>query len=78
MAMTSVDVDLDVLAEAAEALGTRTKRDTINAALLQAVQAKRADELIELFRSGVFELDPDEVRRQANREFPLLDEAAGA
>ncbi|MCO6006242.1 type II toxin-antitoxin system VapB family antitoxin [Actinoallomurus purpureus] len=36
-----VDVDDDALVAAAEVLGTTTKRDTVNAALRQTVEALR-------------------------------------
>jgi Arc/MetJ family transcription regulator len=41
MAKTLVDVDDELLAEATAALGTTTKKDTINEALRQAVTATR-------------------------------------
>ncbi|MFE6784914.1 type II toxin-antitoxin system VapB family antitoxin [Streptomyces sp. NPDC057680] len=39
--MTDVDVDDDVLAEAAKLLGTSTKKDTINRALEEVVRRHR-------------------------------------
>jgi Arc/MetJ family transcription regulator len=41
MAKTLIDVDEDLLAEARSALGTVTKKDTVNAALRQAVETSR-------------------------------------
>lgn len=41
MAKTLIDVDEDLLAEASTALGTSTKKDTVNEALRQAVEANR-------------------------------------
>ncbi|MDI1464487.1 type II toxin-antitoxin system VapB family antitoxin [Catellatospora sp. KI3] len=41
MAKTLVDVDEDLLAEATAALGTNTKKDTVNSALRLAVEASR-------------------------------------
>ena len=41
MAKTLVDIDDQLLAEATTALGTATKKDTINAALRQAVEVTR-------------------------------------
>ena len=46
MAKTSVEIDQDVLREAAEILGTDTLRATIDAALREVVHAKRRLELI--------------------------------
>ena len=42
MAKTLVDVDEDLLAEATTALGTSTKKDTVNSALRFAVEETRA------------------------------------
>lgn len=42
MAKTLIDVDEDLLAEASTALGTSTKKDTVNEALRQAVDLSRA------------------------------------
>jgi Arc/MetJ family transcription regulator len=41
MAKTLLDVDEALLAEASSALGTSTKKDTVNEALRQAVEASR-------------------------------------
>jgi Arc/MetJ family transcription regulator len=38
---TVIDLDNDLLGAAAEVLGTRTKKDTIHAALAQAVEVDR-------------------------------------
>ncbi len=42
MAKTLVDIDEDLLAEATTALGTTTKKDTVNSALRFAVEQIRA------------------------------------
>lgn len=39
MARTMIDIDEDALASATERLGTKTKRDTVNAALRQVAQS---------------------------------------
>ncbi len=41
MAKTLLDVDEDLLVEASTALGTSTKKDTVNEALRQAVEVSR-------------------------------------
>ncbi|KQX52838.1 MULTISPECIES: type II toxin-antitoxin system VapB family antitoxin [unclassified Streptomyces] len=41
MGVTNVDVDDDVLAEAAKLLGTTTKKDTINTALEEVIRRHR-------------------------------------
>ena len=38
MAKTPIEIDLDALAVAAEVLGTKTKKDTVNAALREVGQ----------------------------------------
>ncbi len=64
-----VDVDDDALAEAAELLGTTTKKDTVNAALRETAErlrrAKAYDRLIEMGKAGQFDelLDKRTYRR---------------
>ena len=41
MAKTLIDLDEELLAEATTALGTTTKKDTVNEALRQAVESTR-------------------------------------
>jgi Arc/MetJ family transcription regulator len=59
MAKVLIDVDDDALAEAAELLGTRTKKDTVNTALREtAHRLRRAHalaRLAELGQSGAFD-----------------------
>lgn len=58
MSKTSVDVDRDIAREAATILGTRTLRDTIDAALREVVHAKRRLELVALLgQEGRFDFD---------------------
>ncbi|ALO08551.1 Transcription regulator of the Arc/MetJ class [Streptomyces venezuelae] len=63
MSVTNVDVDDDVLAEAAKLLGTTTKKDTINRALEEVIlRHRRSAALQRLAEQGARgELDP--VRR---------------
>jgi Arc/MetJ family transcription regulator len=61
MARTVIDLDDEMLARAQRALGTTTKRDTVNAALAFAAAAK-ADErrrLLESFQELLGRLDLD-------------------
>lgn len=48
MSKTSVDVDKDIVQQAAAILGTGTLRETIDAALREIVHAKRRLELVAL------------------------------
>jgi Arc/MetJ family transcription regulator len=64
-----IDVDDDALNEAAELLGTKTKKDTVNTSLRETVQRlRRADalaRLAELGEAGAFDalLDKSAYRR---------------
>lgn len=58
MSKTSVEVDQDVLREAAEILGTNTLRATIDAALREVVHAKHRLELISILaEEGRFDFE---------------------
>jgi len=50
MSKTSVEVDKDIVRQAADILGTTTLRDTIDASLHEIVNAKRRLELIALLQ----------------------------
>lgn len=61
MSKTSVEVDQDIARQAAIILGTRTLRETIDAALREIVHAKRRLELVSLFsQAGRFDFDAAE------------------
>jgi len=63
MAKTLLDVDEDLLAEATTALGTATKKDTVNSALRFAVEETRArrekalESLQRIANGGGFDFD---------------------
>ncbi len=63
MAKTLLDVDEELLAEASTALGTSTKKDTVNEALRQAVEVSRErrrralEDLQRLADEGAFDFD---------------------
>jgi Arc/MetJ family transcription regulator len=64
-----VEVDDDALSEAAEILGTKTKKDTVNAALLEVAKRRRRlkalEELVAKGDRGDFDvlLDKENYRR---------------
>lgn len=61
MAKTSLDIDHGLARRAKEVLGTRTLRETVNAALQDVVDSRRRLELIELLRDpGRFDFDAAE------------------
>lgn len=66
MTKTSVEVDRDIVAQAAEILGTSTLRDTIDASLREIVNARRRLELVGLLA------DPERF------DFAAADTAWGA
>ena len=58
MSKTSVEVDQDIARQAAAILGTRTLRETIDAALRDVVDVKRRLEVIALLSDeGRFDFD---------------------
>ncbi len=61
MTRTLVDVDPDLLAAASEVLGTRTKKDTVTAALRAAVAADAHRREIQKLRAGVW-ADPNALQ----------------
>lgn len=52
MSKTLIDIDDSLLNDAAEVLGTATKKDTVAAALQQAVNDARREALISRFTEG--------------------------
>jgi len=66
MAKTLIDVDEETLAAAKDALGTSTKKDTVNAALraVAALAARRRD-LQRLVSGGLPDLADDQVMASA-------------
>lgn len=52
MTKTLIDIDDGLLADASNALGTRTKKDTVHTALTEAVAAARRREHLALLRTG--------------------------
>jgi Arc/MetJ family transcription regulator len=62
MSKTSVEIDPDIVREAAEILGTTTLRATIDAALHEVVHAKRRLELIAMLsEEGRFDFETAQV-----------------
>lgn len=68
MAKTSVDIDSELLDRARSILGTKSKRETLNQALLEVVNAERRSRLIEWARQGNLGPDPNwHKKRRAPR-----------
>lgn len=68
MAKMLIDVDEELLADAAEVFGTKTKKDTVNTALRESAarlrRARALDELRQLAGNGYFDelLDKNNYR----------------
>jgi Arc/MetJ family transcription regulator len=60
-----VDVDPDLLAAAGEVLGTRTKKDTVTAALQAAVAAAAQRRELDMIRTGAW-AEPDTLESSRN------------
>ena len=66
MTKTLIDIDDEYLAAAQQALGTTTKKDTVNAALREvAALAARRRDLRRLTSSGLPDLEDQDVMRAA-------------
>jgi Arc/MetJ family transcription regulator len=65
---TNIDIDDELLAKAAEALGTKTKKATVEAALERVVRRHLQRRVLELYGTVEWEGDLDAMRR--SREFP--------
>jgi Arc/MetJ family transcription regulator len=64
MTKTLVDIDDGLLAKASKALGTTTKKDTVNAALQRVVRVAAMEQHIESARNGLYSdlLDPEVMK----------------
>lgn len=81
MPKTLIDIDDQLLADAATELGTKTKAATVRQALREAVQARRRQKAIDSMHDGSFfdaegfdwdaiSADPDGARAAAWRDVP--------
>ena len=58
MSKTSLEIDRDIVAQAARILGTKTLRDTVDASLREIVNARRRLEFVSLLSEpGRYDLD---------------------
>lgn len=71
MARTVIDVDDQLLADVSKALGTGTKKDTVNGALREVLETRRRalalTRLQDAVAEGAFELDILEDKRNYRR-----------
>ena len=61
---TTVDVDRELAGEAAEILGTKSLKDTVNCALREVVNAELRRQLAEEIRNGTFPVPTEEEYRR--------------
>ena len=71
MSRTVIDLDDDLVAEVARALGTRTKKDTVNRALREVLENRRRavalTRLRETVTEGAFDLELLDDKRNYRR-----------
>jgi Arc/MetJ family transcription regulator len=69
---TTVDVDRALADEAAEILGTKSLKDTINVALFQVLRTEGLRELAEAVRNGTLAVPtPEEYRKLREPRLPV-------
>jgi len=64
---TTLDLPKTLVEEAREALGYKSKTDTVIFALKEVVRRNRIDDLKELLGKIEFEFDPNEIRQKGRR-----------
>ena len=64
---TTLDLPEELVEEAREALGYKSKTDTVIFALKQVIRHSRIEHLKELMKNLEFEFDPNEIREKSRR-----------
>lgn len=64
MSRTVINLDDDLVSQAAEIFGTKTKVSTVNAALKEAVDRRRREHLIEWLANGGLEFEDHRELRE--------------
>lgn len=64
MTKTLIDIDDSLLSKAADALGTRTKKDTVNTALAEVLRVRAANQFLQSAGDGLYGdlLDPEVMK----------------
>jgi Arc/MetJ family transcription regulator len=65
---TTLDLPDGLVEEAREAIGFKSKTDTVVFALKEVVRRKRKDELKDFITKVRYEFDPTELRKKERRE----------
>ena len=61
---TTLDIPEGLIEEAREAIGFKSKTDTVTFALKEIIRRKRKDELKDFITKMEFEFDPTEIRKR--------------
>lgn len=65
---TTLDLPEGLVEEARDAIGFKSKTDTVVFALKEIVRRKRKDELKDFITRWEFEFDPTEIRKKERRQ----------
>lgn len=69
---TSIEIDKELAAEAAQILGTTTLRDTVDTALHEVIRARLRNELADALRAGTLTLPSiEEIDRSKAPKVPV-------
>jgi Arc/MetJ family transcription regulator len=69
---TTLDLDEELLRETQKELGTKGKKETIEAAMRELVNARRRQRLIAMFGKGYIEMSDEELKEM--RRWRTFDE----
>ena len=67
---TTLDLPIGLVEEARDAIGFKSKTDTVVFALKEIVRRKRADQLKDFITKMEFEFDPTELRKKERKALP--------
>lgn len=65
---TTLDLPEGLVEEARDAIGFKSKTDTVVFALKEVIRRKRKDELKDYITKMQFDFDPTEIRKKERRE----------
>ena len=65
---STIDIDGDLLEEARELTGAKTKKDVIDISLRELVSKKRREHLAGLFGSAILDIGPEDLDKMREDE----------
>jgi Arc/MetJ family transcription regulator len=65
---STIDIDGDLLEEARELTGAKTKKDVIDISLRELVSKKRREHLAAMFGSSPLDMSPDDLEKMREDE----------